>query len=67
MEKIIYVVEQLFPEVRNGSKTDLAWYEIEEYETRLEAVGRLNSLKLEGRKGFRVVEKKIKLKVVKEI
>jgi len=58
-----YVLEQKFP----SKDKQLIWYESDEYDTEKEALGRLDDLKRAKRSGFRIVEKQIQLKIIKEI
>jgi len=58
-----YVLEQKFP----SKDKQLTWYESDEYDTEKEALGRLDDLKRAKRSGFRIVEKQIQLKIIKEI
>jgi len=62
MEVIIYVLEQKFPHEKA-----MSWYEVEEYKTQKEGLDYIKKLKHSGKSGFRLVQKRITLSVIKEI
>lgn len=64
MEVVAYIIEQLFP----SEDAKLSWYETgDEYKTMNECLKRIEELEKQQKTGYRAVEKRIRLTVMKTI